>query len=112
MKTTTKDFNHNLKIGDILWTSWGWEQTNIDWWEVVAVPSGKSVKVRQLNDHVVEAGFMSGPSTPVIGSYKSHEVKLVRPKFNPYNGVGMSIKIDYGYGTKWDGSPRRCSWYA
>ena len=26
---------HTLKVGDVVYNSWGWEQTNIDWYQVV-----------------------------------------------------------------------------
>lgn len=38
----------DVKVGDIFECSWGYDQTNVDFYEVVGLtPSGKSVKVRR-----------------------------------------------------------------
>lgn len=50
----------NIRVGDVFYDSWGYDQTNIDFVEVVAVsPSGKSVLCQMVGkrdaegDHVV-----------------------------------------------------------
>ena len=30
-------FRESLRVGDILYSSWGWEQTNIDFYQVIAI---------------------------------------------------------------------------
>lgn len=40
-------FRHTLKEGDLLYTSWGYEQTNIEFFQVVTVKE-KSVIVREI----------------------------------------------------------------
>jgi len=37
-----------VKIGDIFIDSWGYEQTNVDFYQVVAKPSAKTVIVREI----------------------------------------------------------------
>ncbi len=41
-------FRESLRVGDILYSSWGWEQTNIDFYQVVAI-RGSAVDLRQLD---------------------------------------------------------------
>ena len=41
-------FRESLRVGDILYSSWGWEQTNIDFYQVIAI-RGSAVDLRQLD---------------------------------------------------------------
>ena len=38
-----------VKVGDIFSASWGWEQTNVDFFQVVALACETSVRVRQVD---------------------------------------------------------------
>ena len=40
-------FRESLRVGDILYSSWGWEQTNIDFYQVIAI-RGSAVDLRQI----------------------------------------------------------------
>lgn len=42
-----KNFQHSVKVGDIFGTSWGYEQTNREFYQVVEV-KGKSVMLREI----------------------------------------------------------------
>lgn len=54
-KTTT------FAVGDILDGSWGYDQTNVEFWQVVDVtPSGKSVKIRPVAQFFSRQGGASG----------------------------------------------------
>jgi hypothetical protein len=58
-----------LQVGDVLRSSWGYDQTNIDYYEVVELVGKRSVKIREIGGEAIETGFMSGISTPKPGSY-------------------------------------------
>jgi hypothetical protein len=58
-----------LVVGDVLRSMWGYEQTNVEFWEVVAVPSACYVEVRELAQSSLETGFMAGRCSPVPGEY-------------------------------------------
>ena len=56
-----------VPVGSILVDSWGYDQTNIDYYKVVSVsPSGKSVMVVKVGQKMVEGseGFMSESVLP------------------------------------------------
>ncbi|WP_233808034.1 hypothetical protein [Paraburkholderia sp. HP33-1] len=63
---------HTFKLGDILCLIWGCEQTNVDFCQVIAVPSSRSVTLRQLCAEVVEdgPGTMKGRKTPSWAVYE------------------------------------------
>lgn len=81
---------HTLKEGDILVASWGWEQTNINFYEVVSL-SGKTIVVirelQQVRDY--NNATMQGCATPVPGAFKNDSTEL-RLKVDGSNQVKVS----------------------
>ena len=103
-----EDANHrtSLVVGSIIYASWGWEQTNVEFAEVVSVnPSGKTVMVRDISKRIEESGFMSGNAFPIPGRFTS-EPKVFRPRRYDSGRMG-----DHHY-SPWSGGPIYCSWYA
>lgn len=39
---------HSLKVGDVLNTSWGYDQTNVDYYQVVGLKGKATVKLREI----------------------------------------------------------------
>jgi len=62
-------FRHPLAVGDVLKSSWGYEQTNVDWYEVVGLVGSTMVEVRQIAAQRREDGHMSGTCAPLPGHY-------------------------------------------
>ena len=104
-----KEYQTTLQVGDILQGSWGYDQTNQEFYQVVEKISGKMVKVRELCQQYVEGsqGFMSENVLPIKDSFKENskpERKLV--------GVGDRISYQCFSLSKWDGRPCYQSHYA
>lgn len=102
------DFQHNLKPGDIFYSSWGYDQTNIDFYEITAV-KGKNVIIRQIESKVVEgAGGPSERVVPVPGHFVG-EPMLKRPQGlgGPGSSLGrVYIKVhSFANAYPWDGHP-------
>lgn len=101
-----QEIKHALREGDILASSWGWEQTNVSFYKVSKVtPSG--VRVRPMSAHVVEKGFMSGVATPIEGSEDPTEEFFRR--VSKYGSIAIT---SYEFAGKWNGKEMYCSWYA
>lgn len=98
-----------LKPGDIVCNSWGWEQTNIDFFEVVRV-TDHFVWLRQLCQETTEKGFMQGQTIPTPGRYVMP--REGQPAETKHKSAGERVNFEYGSGSKWDGRPQWCSWYA
>jgi hypothetical protein len=100
----------NVKVGDIFVNSWGWEQTNIDFYQVVEKPSAKTVIVREIAYEQVENSMMSHGMAcdvrPVPNKFVGAES---RKRLDNYGG----FKVDYGIcrPTEADKS-HYMSWYA
>ena len=58
-KVRAAEMSANVKVGDIFVDSWGYDQTNVDFYQVVAKPSAKTVIVREIACRTEEDSEMS-----------------------------------------------------
>lgn len=114
-KREKKDFRTSLKPGDILETSWGYDQTNVDFFQVLEVTGKQTVIIREIGSETTEKGFMQGSIIPK----KDHFLPDAKPlkKRAQSLGAGLSareyVHIDYcRTAYPWNGQPLFCSWYA
>lgn len=66
-----------IKVGDLFSASWGYEQTNVDFFQVVQLVGKKSVRVRQVNPPMIEETAVSGMSAD--RTYKVGGLELLPP---------------------------------
>ena len=98
---------HTLKVGDVLVSSWGYDQTNIDFYQVTRVPGANTVELREIAaSSGGEDGFMTATCTPVPDSFKG-EPMIKRASADNYVRL-----TSYASASKWDGRAKRYSWYA
>lgn len=106
-KQAKKEFKHTLKAGDVLVCSWGYDQTNKDFYQVIEVKD-KSVIIREISNHLIEGeeSFMAGRVMPEINHFIGDPmIKRVKE--------GNRVKIkSYANASPWDGEPEHISWYA
>lgn len=111
-KRARREARHGLSVGDIVYSSWGYEQTNVDFYEVVRVPSDRSVVVRMIKKLTSEnaPGSMSGKTTPLPGQFEinAKETTHRAAALNSLKG-GKAVP---GSLSKWTGKPCCVSWYA
>lgn len=96
--------------GAIFECSWGYDQTNVDFYEVLSVSaSGKTAKVRQIRSHCVDDN--PGSVTHVIPWREPHpyntEVltkRLQATKWGP-QPTWMFRVASYALARQWDGRP-------
>jgi hypothetical protein len=104
-----KSFQHTLKVGDILEGSWGYDQTNPEFFQVVEV-RGKHVMLRELCLQSVPrtGGFMSEQVTPIKDRFTD------KPAIRRLVQQGNNVKLyDFGcYLSPWGGGTAYSSWYA
>ena len=116
------EFTHGYKVGDILHTMWGYDQTNIEFWQVTKIISSKMIEVREVASGGEQTGFMCGDTWPIPGGFIS---KPVRCLVTGSKGRGEledkgSIHVPAYEGAKerhctawaWDGRKMHNSWYA
>ena len=84
---------HTLQVGDILSSSWGYEQTNVDFYEVVAV-SKCMVTLHELAQVSTETDWARGRCIPQSGKYKGEPFRRKADKH------GVMIE-SYEFASKW-----------
>lgn len=129
---TTTATESAVQVGDYFYSSWGYDQTNVDFYKVVGMTaSGKSVKVQKWSSSVVDTGsgdFTSehvvpgdGPAmfsdwsavTPDMDYWEGQShvkwvpapVETKRIKTGGYCGAAFTVN-SYSSAFKWDGSPK------
>lgn len=90
-----------FKIGDILYTSWGYDQTNINFYKVIGLKGKQTVELREIGSKIVSG--TGGPTTHVVADpdrFISDKVLLKR-------AINNHVKINsYASATLWDGKPK------
>jgi hypothetical protein len=97
-KKEKREFSHSLVEGDFLSSSWGYDQTNVDFYQVTRV-IGKMVEIRQVASKVVK----SRPPQDYVEPVKN---RFTGSKMKKRVGVGDSVKVSsHSHARKWDGKP-------
>lgn len=60
---------HGLVVGDVMVCTWGYDQTNVDYFEVTRLVGKRSVEIRKIACMSEETEFMQGVSVPAKGNY-------------------------------------------
>ena len=64
-----KSFQHTLKVGDILYTCWGYEQTNIEFFQVTKLIGHKSVEIVEIAEISETTGYLTGNTAPLPNDF-------------------------------------------
>jgi hypothetical protein len=105
-REANKASNHSLVVGSILVCSWGYEQTNVNFYEVVAVRGG-TVDLREIDKDKTATGFMSGTAMPRPGVFVGGLIKGKRARGDNSVRVSGTQRVHL-----WSGRPQSWSSYA
>lgn len=92
---------HTLKVGDILHCSWGYDQTNNDYFQVTKLIGKTMVEIREIRARVVDTPHMTYQNVaPVADSFKGE------PMRKKVDGYHNSVSI-YSFANAYphDGKP-------
>lgn len=104
-RASLKAFDH-WSVGDVIYNSWGYDQTNIDFYQVIEVKA-KSIVIREVTANSSDVGGPSGGRTaPRRNEFTSDS----KPLLKPCDERGH-ITFRHGAGCKWDGRALGCSSY-
>lgn len=98
------EFLAKIEVGSIFGTCWGYEQTNVEWYQITDI-KGSTVRLRRIAEEVTATGFMSGETKPLKGQFIGEEMKRI------IRGTGIRID-DVVTAYLSDGCPRHYSSYA
>lgn len=119
-------FKNPFKLGDIIHHSWGYDQTQCDYYQVVKTTKA-TVTLKPIMSEVVPGseGFMCQNEVPVKDAFceahcalkrysgKVKEItKTVKGSCNDKGDMSYWIPTPFGYASLWNGKPNYHSWYA
>ncbi len=87
-----REYMHPYKVGDVFTASWGYDQTNVNAYEVTEV-HGKALVLREIGLHSVDGSHV----VPMPGHYCGDPVRVIVR--------GPSVKVEDHYAHPWKGSP-------
>lgn len=102
-----------VKIGDIYYSSWGYEQTNVDFYQVVAFKGKGTAVLREIRkEYIRSTGSMSGTVKAAKDEF-AREKALEKRILDLGSPDRACFKIsDRHYAYKWDGRELDYSSYA
>ena len=63
-RRTERNAPHSLAVGDVLMSMWGYEQTNIDYYQVIELHGRTQVTLQEIAKRREETGFLQGDCVP------------------------------------------------
>ena len=99
------------KVGDVIYCSWGFEQTQVDFYRVIRVLP-KQIEIAELTQKTVPGSEMAhGMADDRV---PGDQLKENGDKYRLTVRLGgqLSKISSFQYPAKWDGRPKYCSWYA
>lgn len=82
---------HGVHVGDIFYSTWGYDQTNVDFWQVVELKGTQTAIIREIHAEISRnTGSMSGYKWPRRDDFygnKLHTVRTRLTKYRPNNPV-------------------------
>lgn len=91
-----REYQHPYKVGDIFDTSWGYDQTNVEFYQVVEV-RGKSIIVREISERTDSSHQGAEYVVPVKDSFTGPPIRILP--------TSSGVKIEGHYGSLWNGKP-------
>jgi hypothetical protein len=73
-KKEVKTNKYGVKVGDFFSCSWGWEQTNVDFFQVIELVGTSSVRVREVSPKMIAEDAVSGMSADRTYDLSSKEI--------------------------------------
>lgn len=104
-----KAFKPEINIGDIYVSSWGYDQTNVNFYQVVGKKGKCTAIIKEIASVMVEGSAHSGMSCNVVAvkdSFLNEEDEGMEKRVGKY-GISMA---SYSSASKWDGSEMYKSW--
>ena len=117
-KGTSEDLE-KIKVGSIFHYSWGYDQTNVEFYQVIE-KTARTVKIRELaQESIGEEGIssMAEYRKPIKDSFLEprnegdEQGEILTKKIQFSNGEPF-LSFRFGWCSLWDGQKKYCSWYA
>ena len=78
---------HALAVGDVLMSMWGYEQTNVDYYQVIELHGRTQVTLCQIARRSEETASMQGDCTPLPGQF------IGKPSHRRVDGARNTVRL-------------------
>ena len=110
----TPEMLEKIKPGTIFLWSWGYDQTNLDFYQVVS-RDGQMVNIREIAQETVKGSTYSHGMADMRTAIKDAFLKdapIIRKRLQFTNDGRAYLTMDsFGWCEEWNGEPHYCSWY-
>ena len=90
---------HTLQEGDILYSSWGYDQTNVDFYQVTRIISGRTIELRKIAKETTSAKPPANYVTAIKGAF-------IGDRFTKRASAGNYVSLtSYAGASQWNGQP-------
>lgn len=101
---------HTLKVDDIMVCSWGYEQTNIDYYQITKLIGSTMVEIRQIQEEVVGQSGYHNKVVPMKDNFiqprwEGDTYRCLPMRKKVKNGNSVSV-YSFANAYKWDGRPK------
>jgi len=93
---------HNLIPGDVLFASWGYEDSNVDFYQILRTLGEPQVEIQALAQKTVRQTKNGFFIRPMIGRFARNS-KPMRKRVTPDGTVKIDSNV---YARKWDRRPK------
>ena len=99
----TKALGHaadKLKVGDVYSASWGYDQTNVDFYVITEILGRVTVMLQPLGYDIVKTN--DSGAEYVVPALRNHEGAAMKKRVNAYGGFSIN---SYMAASPWNGKP-------
>lgn len=111
-KNVVPFYSDKFEVGAILTASWGWEQTNIDFYCIVKRAGNWLTILPMTKKTSEEKGFMTNEETPGEINFTADPQRKKIQLSSDGKEYGFSVTGSFGYCKLWDGKPETSTHYA
>lgn len=95
--------SEEVAVGDFFVSSWGYDQTNVDFYQVTGT-TRTMVKIRAIKKKIVSG--KGGPYEKVVPIANTMYGPEIRKKLKEWSGLPYIKLTSYSNAYKWDGKPK------
>ena len=108
-KRQAKKTPTTLQEGDILYTSWGYDQTNVDWYQITKKISPNMVEIRRIYGQATQDALGDRGETLPLKDHFIEDAEPIKKRISGDNSVNIAT---YARAWDWDGKSKYYSTYA
>lgn len=111
LETRRRVLGESYDEGKVVENSWGWEQTNIEYYLITKRTKTQVTLVQIGKRNVETTGFMQGRCEPDINNVVGEPFRRKVCKNKAGKEIGVAVN-SYGWGNLWNGQPSQWTSYA